>query len=262
MFYVYKIENLVNKKNYIGYTTNPKQRWQRHLLNAKESKTERHKLIHKAIKKYGVDNFQLIILGISDSHQDILIAEKFFIKYFRSNVYTYGSKFGYNLTDGGDSVYGMRHSEETRSKMSKSQIGRKHSEETKKKISQSNIGKHLGPSKETKEKIAKILRANPSRLGAILSEETKQKIGRSNSGKIRSETNREKISDGLKLSYQNNERPRAMARLTEAQVLEIKTLLSEGQKVAKISQNFGISKSHIYDIKNGKKWGHLSKMSD
>lgn len=46
---IYKIENLINHKIYIGQSNNPSRRWEEHI----RGKDTHHSLIHKAIKKYG-----------------------------------------------------------------------------------------------------------------------------------------------------------------------------------------------------------------
>ncbi len=74
-----------------------------------------------------------------------------------------------NMTNGGDGIVGLHHTEETRSKMSKSHKGIPLSEEHKKNSAE-------------------------SRKGIPLSEETKKKIGNSNKGKIRSEETINKLS--------------------------------------------------------------------
>lgn len=53
---IYKIENLINGKVYIGQSIEIEKRWQKH-LNAKDDF-----LIHKALRKYGKANFSFSIL--------------------------------------------------------------------------------------------------------------------------------------------------------------------------------------------------------
>ena len=72
-------------------------------------------------------------------------------------------------------VVHLKHSEETRKKMSKARKGKKRSEETKMKMSESMKGKKL--SKETKRKISKSIK------GKKRSEETKRKISEAKKGK-------------------------------------------------------------------------------
>lgn len=107
-----------------------------------------------------------------------------------------------NLTDGGDGLSGLVFTEEmkchmsaarrnlsdkTREKMILAHTGKKHSEETKKKISLSQIGqssfmfgKHL--SETTKKKISLTLSEKKPFLGKHHTEEARQKISLKNSG--------------------------------------------------------------------------------
>lgn len=57
--FIYKIENTVNQKVYIGQTkVNIEQRWKEHLRHAPYG----DQVINRAMRKYGVDNFTLKIL--------------------------------------------------------------------------------------------------------------------------------------------------------------------------------------------------------
>lgn len=88
---IYKITNRINGKVYIGQSNNCNRRFQEHIRG-----DERHiSLIHLAIKKYGIQNFDLEIIekGIEDYNEK----EKFWIKFYKSNQ----RDFGYNILDGG-----------------------------------------------------------------------------------------------------------------------------------------------------------------
>lgn len=53
---IYKIENLLSHKVYIGQSINIEKRWKQHCQPSNKS------LIAKDIQKYGKDNFSFIIL--------------------------------------------------------------------------------------------------------------------------------------------------------------------------------------------------------
>lgn len=110
----------------------------------------------------------------------------------------------WNLTDGGDGISGYRHSEETRSRMSKAMRGNtnpkghKRSEETRRKISEAQTGKKL--SEETRRKISEVQK------GKKLPEETRKKISKALQGIKRSDETRKKVSEarkGIKLSAES-----------------------------------------------------------
>lgn len=87
-YYIYCIENLINGKTYIG----------KHKGMSTDNYMGSGKLIKEAYKKYGIENFQKIILFEDDvSLQEINQKERFYIKLFRDL-----GKAEYNILDGGD----------------------------------------------------------------------------------------------------------------------------------------------------------------
>jgi len=90
---IYKITNLINKKIYIGQTTQSlNKRWTDHC-----SKGTTCKAISAAIHKYGKNNFKVEPILSVFHKQDLNDMETHFIKLFNS----YG-KNGYNLSLGGE----------------------------------------------------------------------------------------------------------------------------------------------------------------
>lgn len=87
---IYKIENKINHKIYIGQSINPKKRWKQHCYNQDKYTS----LIGKAIHKWGVKNFTFEILGWFEDYNE---KEKYYIKYYRSLA-----PRGYNITKGGE----------------------------------------------------------------------------------------------------------------------------------------------------------------
>jgi group I intron endonuclease len=118
MFYVYSITNKINGKIYIGKATDLQSRWAAHLATAKRPTYEKHYLIHRAIAKYGEDNFSFTEIESLNSEQESLDREMFWIAQYKSNVCRYGSNYGYNLTDGGDGSSGYKHTKESKQIMS------------------------------------------------------------------------------------------------------------------------------------------------
>ena len=95
MAYIYKIENMVNGKVYIGKTlSTPEQRWREHLKDSQKTDYSNRPL-YKAFKKYGVENFKLSTIENCEESQ-VNEREIYWIQH-------YGSfKNGYNATIGGD----------------------------------------------------------------------------------------------------------------------------------------------------------------
>lgn len=88
---IYKIENLINHKIYIGQSKNPDYRFQQHCFKREKYRS----LINEAINKYGKENFSLEILGWFEDYNE---KEKEYIQKYRSLA-----PYGYNIALGGES---------------------------------------------------------------------------------------------------------------------------------------------------------------
>lgn len=203
--YIYLITNNANGKIYIGkHSTN----------NLDDGYMGSGKLILKAEKKYGLENFTKEYLAFCDTEEKLNYLEKFYIKKYKAK------EVGYNLTDGGDGGSGKHTqefkdkisklfkaywkirklipiSDETRRKLSKARKGKKHSDETKHKISASQKGIKRGPmnlSDEQRKKMSERSKYNASHI----SEETRIKRSVALKGKKRTKEQCEKISKALK----------------------------------------------------------------
>lgn len=91
MKYIYKIENLINHKVYIGQTNNPKRRFSEH--RAKGYEINSNKVLYYAFDKYGIENFEFSIIEETENPNE---REKYWIQYYNS------FENGYNMTEGGD----------------------------------------------------------------------------------------------------------------------------------------------------------------
>jgi len=122
---IYYIENLVNGKKYVGQSIDMFREWKDQHLCA--LKNNRHYNIHlqNSYNKYGKENFKHVVVEECDKQ---LLDEKeiYYIKYLKSHR----TENGYNITWGGFSFKeGMKHTEETKKKMSESRKGKSPSEE-------------------------------------------------------------------------------------------------------------------------------------
>lgn len=149
MHFVYLIKNKINDKIYIGKTSNPKNRWTKHLRIASGKRNKEKFYLHKAISKYGEDNFSFDIIESYIDQKECADSEIFYITYLKS----LGAEL-YNLTGGGEGCAGRVLYEETKKKISESHKGLKHTEETKRKISKINNERFKDPT--YKEKITRI----------------------------------------------------------------------------------------------------------
>lgn len=111
---VYKITNKVNNKIYIGQTTRLiSDRWKEHCCPS----SDYCRLLHKAIKKYGKDNFQIESIYKAKTIEELNQQEEALIKNFNAL-----KPHGYNLLPGG---LNRRHHPATKAQMSKTRTGKK-----------------------------------------------------------------------------------------------------------------------------------------
>lgn len=144
--HVYLIENLINGKCYIGqakcytirgYKHGYMRRWEQH-QKAAIREDGGCWLLEAAIRKYGAENFGIMLLCKCDL-DELDIYEKFYIKTLETL-----SPNGYNIRTGGKNG---EHCDESRERMRHKKLGplnhnygKPRSEETKKKISEAKKG--------------------------------------------------------------------------------------------------------------------------
>lgn len=219
----YLVTNKANQKAYVGITTRSlERRWYEHCFEAKSC----GKLLSKAIKKYGKDSFEIQPIASSlGGVDDLKQIERVLIEQHNTLVPN-----GYNLTKGGDGVWGFKHSPESVERMAARNRGRTHSDETKKRMSEVRAGENnhffgRTHSEETKAKISatkqgcsgpwagksrdedtrrKISLALTGRPGHKHTEESRRKIAMARLGKKQtspSEETRKKLSESIKASW-------------------------------------------------------------
>lgn len=157
---VYMHINKINQKKYIGLTKRkPELRWQ----NGTAYRNNSH--FDAAIRKYGWDNFDHIILDENLNYEEACEKEKEYI----SKYCTTDNKYGYNMTLGGEGTQGYIFTEEQKQIMSDNnkgknnpmfgRTGNKHPMFGKRGINNPNYGRHV--SQETKDKISRSKRGKP-----------------------------------------------------------------------------------------------------
>lgn len=129
---IYKITCKITNKVYIGQTIRPmNERFERHLKEAEKTpNTKNH--FHRAIRKYGRDNFTIEEIDSSYNQDDLNQKEKFWIASYNS------IEDGYNTAEGGEGG-------NTYKGLNKEEMG-----EVKEKISKSNSGRNNGMSRHLK----------------------------------------------------------------------------------------------------------------
>ena len=128
---VYKVTNKVNGKVYIGITSKGiSARWKEHLYSAERECPFK---LHRAIRKYGKENFSIELIDFCNSWDELTEKEQYYIAQYDSM----NDEKGYNMTEGGDGTFGRMHSEETKEKIRQKSLGREVTEATRLKLSES-----------------------------------------------------------------------------------------------------------------------------
>lgn len=173
---VYVHINTTNGKLYVGktvYGDKPEKRWRN------GSGYVNNPYFYNAIQKYGWDNFEHEVISLNLTKDEACNFERLLIAKLNTN----DSRFGYNMTVGGDGASGHHPTEETKRKISEALKGIKRSDSTKVKIGMASLGRNVGR-KHTEEELDKMRQARKqqnqyvSRIGnrAPRSNETKRKI--------------------------------------------------------------------------------------
>ena len=171
MYYIYLIVNKVNGKTYVGQRKSSKEWYEDKYMGS-------GKLLAKAKKKYGIENFEKFLIQHCNTKEETNKAERFWIAEYRSR-----GKAEYNLANGGDGGNGKAN--KGRASWSKgkhlSDEHKRHISEAKKGKPSPNIGKHL--SEEHKIKISESHKCeNNPFYGKHHSDEAKQKISEAHKG--------------------------------------------------------------------------------
>lgn len=128
MYYVYIIESSLTDKYYIGYTNNLDSRWRSHKFFSSRKKSK----LYDCIRKYGFDNFEMVLIQSFNTKQEALDYER--------SLISLDDDFCLNLVPGGEGGFNVVNIEEWKQKLSRSRqnhkpfLGKNHTEETKQKL--------------------------------------------------------------------------------------------------------------------------------
>lgn len=197
---IYKIRNLKNGKVYIGQSIDTNRRFRQHKNSINKNIICS---LYRAINKYGIENFEFVVLEYITDKEKLTEKEQFWLDYYQS----YNPEFGYNICKEAESMRGFNCTEETKRKIALANKGRKckpFTEEHRKHLSEAMKGKNRKPkSEEFKIKVSNKLK------GRVFSKEHKEKLSSNHSksknwlGKKHSEESKDKMSVSAKIIWQN-----------------------------------------------------------
>lgn len=227
---VYQIRNKINNKLYIGSSVNIQKRFRCHKTDLNKGR-HHNRYLQRAWNKYKEDSFEFIILEFVNNKDELLKMEQKYMDELRS----YEGDIGYNNSKKAGNCLGVKHTDETKKKMSISSTGFKHTEETKEKISKAHKGKVPKP----------------------FSLEHRIKIGQKSKGRKVSDETKKNISEKQKGELNH------ASKLLESQVLEIIYLIENTEITqSEIAKIYNVTFQTISSIKRKKIWSHISLYED
>lgn len=158
---VYRTINIINGKSYIGRTCSSlKERKSQHFYDT--YKLNKNRIINKAFRKYGWGNFKWEILEYCMNEEDLNEREIYYIKKYKTFIVEKEiivSKYGYNMSEGGESNKGFKWDILSRKKITgegNHRFGVKLSEKQKQNLKKKSLGRKN--SKEAIENLKKSLK--------------------------------------------------------------------------------------------------------
>jgi group I intron endonuclease len=263
-FVVYKIHCNGNGKDYIGITNDFNRRFAVHWNDA--FNCNKQTVLCRTMRKYGKNDFVISKIDNAHTWESACELEKKYIKNFNTKVPN-----GMNMTDGGDGVFGLKHSDKTKEQMRKSHLGKgigednpmygkpgsmlgkKWSDESRKKLSESCKGRV--PWNKGKKGLQKAW--NKGKTG-IFSEEALKKMSATHKGKKWSKEARKKMSETRKGRFVGEKH--SQSKLIKDDVIEIRRLY--GNKILtqkQIAERYGLTQGNVSYIVYGKSWGHVKE---
>lgn len=245
--YIYCATCLTTGKLYFGQTIRLiEKRWKGH---TKEARSGSNYKFHRAIRKYGEENFLVEeVLAVSSPTKEKLKAKLDFLEqHFIQKFDTFRN--GYNMTLGGEGQFGKLFSEESKRKMSES--ARKRCDENFRKR-QSLIAKSLWEDEEFRNKHSENQR------NLLKRRDVQKKLGESRRGVKFSESHRRKIGDAVRGERNGMFGKKQSKEVIMASSIRVFQFNSNGEfikefiSISEVKRKFGIGKKILKrNIKNG-----------
>jgi group I intron endonuclease len=233
---VYFIRNTENGKVYVGSSEDIRKRKNNHFSSLRGN---RHHSAHlqSSFNKYGEECFEFQVLEYCMA--GLLEAKE---QWWIIKLESQNREKGYNARLYVTSNKGLRHTDETKRKISENRKGRgRHKynisgelrEEKRKRIASHNLMQYHTEQVEER----RLLKLREAICGKPIKDTHKNAISKANRG----------AGNG-------------QAKLNESSVMEIKTLLDDGSlTITSIANRFDVSRATIRYIRDGKRWAHVEK---
>jgi len=224
---VYEIVNTINGKKYIGSSVDVNKRLWTHQQKLRKN-CHRNQHLQRSWNKHSEDNFKFNILTTAKGIKDLIPLEQRFLD---------KSEDVYNIRPRAENCLGIKHSKETKRKMSLARTGKKHSKKTRKKMSENNPKYWLGKkrleetkqkigeankdrklSEEAKQNLREVKKGNKYALGYIHSKEARQKISEARKGKKLSKETKQKLREANKGKKLSEETKRKIGEASKGQI--------------------------------------------
>lgn len=204
---IYAIKCVPSGKLYIGSAhktengNSIQKRFWKHLNDLNKNK-HANSMLQRAWNKYGEENFEFYLVEIIDDNEIILEREQYWMDFYNS----YNSDNGFNLCPTAGSTYNFKWNDESKLNFrgeNHPMYGRKHTEESRKKMSESLTGLMVG------EKHPNFGKPMPEDLKEKLRELSCERKGELNPmyGKEHIDETKQKISETKKVNYVKEEHP-------------------------------------------------------
>lgn len=276
MFFVYAmiLRSDPQRFRYVGLTTQSlEQRFKNHL---KTVRSGRKLPVHWWIAKHGPDAVDIVLLGSFESVEDMKAFEISEISRLRAI-----GQADLNITDGGESASGYRHTPETRAKMSEMKLASptRHSPspEHRKAVGDANRARLADPVEKAKhaERVGKLKGAQVLEIKhAIWSGKSNKEIASEWSVSYQTINNisrnvawthvpwpvgpRCRSQDLIDFLAKNNGSGLRASKLDAQKVREIREGFSQGVSGASLARKYGVSPATITNIRKGLVWHHVT----
>lgn len=226
---VYCIENLTNRKKYIGSSKNIYNRWRDHKNALRKNKHHSYKL-QRAWDKYGEQQFKFYIIKIFEGEEkELRKLEQNYLDIYKSYDFNYGYNVSCTSEGGSPSPATEQSIIDGKFKISKEQFD--------------EIIYYLCNTKLSVPKISKIINVHKSTIYQIYFKDNYNDL----------------VKDLTFIKRESFGENSWNSKINESQVIEIIKRLLNKEYIVDISKDYNINTSTIWDIYNHKTWIHLTE---